>query len=119
MDINQIIIKLKGDIMMHNENYKCYSKMKLKTLADISLGKLAQSRIILKLIEREQKATNEPQALPMFDVSGSLAYQKAVEYAKFIHGEEYDDPIFAPDVEQTIRDFQSGFATAMRIANDR
>lgn len=52
-------------------------------------------------------------------VSGSLAYQKAVEYAKFIHGEEYDDPIFASDVEQTIRDFQSGFATAIRIANDR
>ena len=53
------------------------------------------------------------------DGSGSLAYQKAVEYAKFIHGEEYDDPIFSPDIEQTIRDFQSGFVTAMRIANDR
>ena len=48
-----------------------------------------------------------------------VSYEKAVEYAKFIHREEYDDPIFAPDVEQTIRDFQSGFVTAMRIDNDR
>jgi hypothetical protein len=39
----------------------------------------------------------------------NIASKKAVEYAKFIHEEEFDDPIFAPDVSQTIRDFKSGF----------
>ena len=71
-----------------------------------------------KLTKNDKGKQIQPK-LSISDVSGSLAYQKAIEYAKFIHGEEYDDPIFASDVEQTIRDFQSGFATAMRIANDR
>ena len=71
-----------------------------------------------KLTKNDKGKQIQPK-LGISDVSGSLAYQKAVEYAKIIHGEEYDDPIFAPDVEQTIRDFQSGFATAMRITNDR
>lgn len=52
-------------------------------------------------------------------VSGSLAYQKAIEYAKFKHGDEYYDKTFSRDVEDTIYDFQCGFATAMKIANDR
>ena len=71
-----------------------------------------------KLTKNDNEKQMQPK-LGISDVSGSLAYQNAVEYAKFIHGEEYDDPIFAPDIEQTIRDFQSGFITAMRIANDR
>jgi hypothetical protein len=71
-----------------------------------------------KLIKNDNEKQIQPK-LGISDVCGSLASQKAIEYAKFIHGEEYDDPIFAPDVEQTIRDFQSGFITAMRIANER
>lgn len=50
-------------------------------------------------------------------ISGSLAYQKAVEYAKFKHQTEYYDKAYARDVEETIFDFQSGFATAMKIIN--
>lgn len=50
--------------------------------------------------------------------NNSLASQKAVEYAKVMHEDEYNDPSFAPDVEQTIRDFQSGFITAMQIVNN-
>lgn len=47
----------------------------------------------------------------------SLAYEKAVEYAKNKHQEEYSDPVFTPDVEQTIKDFQIGFITAIKIMN--
>ena len=74
---------------------------------------------LINTINLVEELFSEVKKLNMPVVSGSLACQKAVEYAKFIHGEEYDDQIFAPDVEQTIRDFQSGFVTAMRISNDR
>ena len=53
------------------------------------------------------------------NVSVLLLHQKAIEYAKFIHQEEFDDPCFAPDVEQTIRDFKSGFEAAIRYSNER
>jgi hypothetical protein len=59
------------------------------------------------------------QVLDLFAVSGLLAYQKAVEFAKFKHQDEYYDKAYARDVEDTIYDFKSGFATAMKIANDR
>ena len=53
------------------------------------------------------------------NVSVSLIHQKATEYAKFIHQDEFDDPCFAPDVEQTMRDFKSGFEAAIRLSNER
>jgi hypothetical protein len=44
----------------------------------------------------------------------NIASKEAIEYAKFIHGEEYSDPTFAPDISQTIRDFKSGFIVGIK-----
>jgi len=67
-------------------------------------GRNFNKKNMAKLTKNDNGKQIQPK-LGISDVSGSLASQKAIEYAKFIHGEEYDDPIFAPDVEQTIRDF--------------
>jgi len=39
--------------------------------------------------------------------------QKAIEYAKLEHKEEYDDPAFARDVSETVIDFTRGYAAAL------
>lgn len=39
---------------------------------------------------------------------------KANEYAKFIHGEEYNDPVFERDVYETIKHFKAGFNSVVR-----
>ena len=39
-------------------------------------------------------------------------HELAIEYAKSIYQEEYDDPTFAPDVFQTKNDFAAGYNAA-------
>jgi|GEM_PF-1980726 len=39
-------------------------------------------------------------------------HELAIEYAKSIYQEEYDDPTFAPDVFQTKNDFAAGYKAA-------
>lgn len=48
------------------------------------------------------------------DVSVSLLRKKAKEYAKFIYAEGYNDPMYSPEVTQTISDFEAGFKAGMR-----
>lgn len=43
------------------------------------------------------------------DYQKDFVDKKAIEYAKFIHDEDFDDPTFERDVSQTIRDFKAGF----------
>lgn len=40
-------------------------------------------------------------------------HELAIEYAKSIYQEEYDDPTFAPDVFQTKNDFAAGYNAAL------
>ena len=39
-------------------------------------------------------------------------HELAIEYAKSIYQEEYDDPTFTPDVFQTKNDFAAGYKAA-------
>ena len=39
-------------------------------------------------------------------------HELAIEYAKSIYQEEYDDPTFAPDVYQSKNDFAAGYKAA-------
>ena len=39
-------------------------------------------------------------------------HELAIEYAKSIYQEEYDDPTFAPDVHQSKNDFAAGYKAA-------
>ena len=39
-------------------------------------------------------------------------HELAIEYAKSIYQEEYDDPTFAPDVFQSKNDFAAGYKAA-------
>jgi hypothetical protein len=43
---------------------------------------------------------------------------KAKEYAKFIYKEGYSDPMYFPEVIQTIKDFKAGFKAGMRFCNE-
>ena len=62
--------------------------------------------------------TQKPQ-LNIPDVSVSLLRKKAKEYAKVIYAERYDDPIYHPEVMQTMSDFEAGFKAGMRFYNER
>lgn len=42
-------------------------------------------------------------------VSGSLLVDKAKKYAQFIYDESYSDPMYQPEVTQSIIDFKAGF----------
>ena len=59
----------------------------------------------------EAKNSNEPQKpqLNIGAVSGSLLIDKANQYVKFIYDESYNDPMYQPDVTQSIVDFKAGF----------
>ena len=39
-------------------------------------------------------------------------HELAIEYAKSIYQEEYDDPTFVPDVHQSKNDFEAGYKAA-------
>lgn len=72
-------------------------------------------------MSKENKNLNEAEnsELNIADVSGSLLREKAKEYAKFIYDDGYDDPVYHPDVMQTMRDFEAGFKAGLRFSNDR
>lgn len=53
------------------------------------------------------KEQNQPFQQPF--ISGSLLIDKANQYVKFIYGEGYNDPIYQPEVTQSIVDFKAGF----------
>ena len=67
----------------------------------------------------ENLQTAETQALNIPVVSVSLLRSKAKEYAKFIYDEGYNDPMYHPDVMQTMSDFEAGFKAGMRFCNER
>lgn len=55
-----------------------------------------------------------------YHISASLMNDKAVEYAKEIYKDAYSDPSYAPDVCQSIVDFQRGYEEAInKIVNGR
>jgi hypothetical protein len=60
---------------------------------------------------KTEQNIDKPQnpALRVGDVSGSLLIDKANEYAKFIYDEGYNDPMYQPEVTQSIVDFKAGF----------
>lgn len=58
-------------------------------------------------------------SLNIAGVSVSLLRKKAKEYAKFIYAEGYNDPMYHPEVMQTMSDFEAGFKAGMRFYNDR
>ena len=68
----------------------------------------------LKAIIKEQN-----EQLRLHSVSVSLLRKKAKEYAKFIYAEGYNDPIYHPEVMQTMSDFEAGFKAGMRFYNER
>jgi len=72
-------------------------------------------------MSKENENLNELQnsALNIADVSVSLLRSKAKEYAKFIYEEGYSDPIYHPEVMQTMNDFEAGFKAGMRFCNER
>lgn len=72
-------------------------------------------------MSKENKTSDKPQKGNDFiaDVSSSLLRQKAKEYAKFIYDEGYNDPIYHPDIMQTMKDFEAGFKAALSFCNDR
>lgn len=45
----------------------------------------------------------------MTNKDSELIISSAMGYAKFIYREGYDDPIYRPEVMQTIVDFKAGF----------
>lgn len=61
--------------------------------------------------ERDYKAMNEELNQPscLGVVSGSLLADKAKKYAQFIYAEGYNDPMYQPEVTQSIIDFKAGF----------
>ena len=52
-------------------------------------------------------------------VSVSLLRNKAKEYAKFKHQDEYNDPIYHRDVLETLNDFEAGYKAALKDCNER
>jgi len=64
---------------------------------------------IFKLMEGYAKL--HPQIIPssIFDVNSLSANQKAIEYAKLKHSEEYNDKTFERDISETEIDFARGF----------
>jgi hypothetical protein len=40
---------------------------------------------------------------------------KSINYAKFKHEDEYDDPVYNRDVKQTINDFKAGFSSGVNF----
>ena len=65
------------------------------------------------------KETKENDNLPIFSVSVSLLRDKAKDYAKFKHKDEYNDPIYHRDVLETLNDFESGYKAALKNCNER
>ena len=61
----------------------------------------------------------QQEALHLADVSVSLLRKKAKEYAKFIYAEGYNDPMYHPEVMQTMSDFEAGFKAGMSFYNER
>lgn len=52
---------------------------------------------------------HERQQCFLHNVSGSLLVDKAKKYAQFIYDEGYSDPMYQPEVTQSIIDFKAGF----------
>ena len=71
-------------------------------------------------MSKENKTSDKQQNGNDFiaDVSGSLLRQKAKEYAKFIYDEGYNDPMYHPDVMQTMKDFEAGFKAGLSFCNE-
>ena len=67
----------------------------------------------------EEKQSIDKAQSSASDVSVSLLRSKAKEYAKFIYEEGYSDPIYHPEVMQTMNDFEAGFKAGMRFCNER
>lgn len=57
----------------------------------------------------ETSKNNEAAQLGIGAVSGSLLIDKANKYAKFIYDKGYNDPMYQPEVTQSIIDFKAGF----------
>ena len=72
----------------------------------------------MKLENENLNEAQKPQ-LNIPDVSVSLLRKKAKEYAKFIYAEGYNDPIYHPEVMQTMSDFEAGFKAGMNFYNER
>lgn len=51
--------------------------------------------------------------LDYFNMDDSFLREKAKEYAKSMYKEEYDDPVYHPDVMQSMCDFQAGFKSKL------
>jgi len=52
-------------------------------------------------------------------VSVLLPRDKAKEYAKFKHQDEYNDPTYHREVVETINDFEAGYKAAIKYCNNR
>jgi len=43
--------------------------------------------------------------------------EEAIKYAKKLHGEEYDNPTFKRDIQETIIDFKAGWRRLLEVLN--
>jgi len=64
---------------------------------------------LISLLSEGSQPNSEGANCAIFDVSLSLANQKAIEYAKLKHSDEYNDPAFERDISETELDFARGF----------
>lgn len=74
---------------------------------------------VLRAIQELNLNTEETAQLGIVDINVSLLRKKAKEYAKFIYTEGYNDPIYHPDIMQTMKDFEAGFKAGLSFCNDR
>jgi len=88
---------------------------KLKELIAKHTDGIESYHAIISAVDAYTEASNGAKPI----VSVSLLRSKAKEYAKFIYKEGYSDPIYHPEVMQTMNDFEAGFKAGMRFCNER